>query len=347
MRVHLKGVKKVTAKLATGETKLYYYAWSGGPRLEGEPGSAEFLHSYTAAHQARKRPSQGTLFSLISEFKASAEFAGKSTSTQRNYQRYLRLIEEEFGDLPLRALLDPEIRGEFKCWRDKLADKPRTADYAWATLARVLSFAKDRGRITVNPCAGGGRLYKADRIDKIWGEAEIASMLSVAPPELELALMLALWTGQRQGDLLRLPWSGYTGTHIRLRQSKTQRTVVIPVSIYLKEFLKRARRRSTLILTNTRGLPWTSDGFRTSWAKLCARAKINGLTFHDLRGSAVVRLALAGATVPEIATFTGHSLKDVEGILDAHYLGRDVQLAENAVRKLELHEARNRTDSGK
>ena len=90
-----------------------------------------------------------------------------------------------------------------------------------------------------------------------------------------------------------------------------------------------------------------SDGFRTSWAKLCAKAKIDGLTFHDLRGSAVVRLALAGATVPEIATFTGHSLKDVEAILDAHYLGRDVQLAENAARKLELREAKNRTVSGK
>jgi hypothetical protein len=38
---------------------------------------------------------------------------------------------------------------------------------------------------------------------------------------------------------------------------------------------------------------------------------------------------------PQIATFTGHSLKDVEAILDAHYLGRDIQLAEAAVLKLE------------
>ena len=49
----------------------------------------------------------------------------------------------------------------------------------------------------------------------------------------------------------------------------------------------------------------------------------------------MVRLALPEATVPQIATFTGHSLKDVEAILDAHYLGRDVQLAEAAVLKLE------------
>jgi hypothetical protein len=49
----------------------------------------------------------------------------------------------------------------------------------------------------------------------------------------------------------------------------------------------------------------------------------------------VVRLAIAGAPVPQIATFTGHSLRHVEAILDAHYLGRDIQLAEAAVLKLE------------
>ena len=84
---------------------------------------------------------------------------------------------------------------------------------------------------------------------------------------------------------------------------------------------------------NSLGRPWTADGFRSSWGKLSGRAGIGDLTFHDLRGTAVVRLAIA--TVPQIATFTGHSLKDVEVILDAHFLGRDIQLAEAAVLKLE------------
>jgi integrase len=98
-----------------------------------------------------------------------------------------------------------------------------------------------------------------------------------------------------------------------------------------------------MILSNTHGVPWTSDGFRTSWGKLRDKAGIRDLTFHDLRGSAVVRLALAGASVPEIATFTGHSLADVETILDRHYLGRDVKLAESAVRKLERNERRTKS----
>lgn len=44
-------------------------------------------------------------------------------------------------------------------------------------------------------------------------------------------------------------------------------------------------------------------------------AGVTGLTFHDLRA---VHLALVEATVPQIATFAGHSLKDVEAILDTH-----------------------------
>jgi integrase len=60
-----------------------------------------------------------------------------------------------------------------------------------------------------------------------------------------------------------------------------------------------------------------------------------GLTFHDLRGTAVTRLAIAGCTEAEIATIIGHSLRDVRSILDAHYLHRDPALAESAIRKLE------------
>jgi integrase len=185
------------------------------------------------------------------------------------------------------------------------------------------------------PCERGGRLYSGSRRDKVWSEADIASLLSIAPKEIQLALMLAIWTGQRQGDLLRLPWSAYDGTHIRFQQSKTGRRIVMPTGAPLKALLDLTERRGPVVLTNTMGRPWTADGFRSSWGKLSDRAGIGDLTFHDLRGTAVVRLAIAGATVPQIATFTGHSLKDVEAILDAHYLGRDIQLAEAAVLKLE------------
>jgi integrase len=246
-------------------------------------------------------------------------------------------IEKEFGEFPLTALTDRRARGVFMAWRDKLAAASgrRQADYAWSVLARVLSWALDRGLVAANPCTHGGRLYRGSRRESIWTAAGEATFLKRAPTHLRLPLMLALWTGQRQGDLLRLPWSAYDGTHIRLRQSKTGARVVIPVGAPLKAALDTAGKRSTIILVNSEGKPWTSDGFRASWRKACAAAGITGVTFHDLRGTAVTRLAVAGATEAEIATFTGHSLQTVRAILNTHYLARDPALGESAIRKLE------------
>jgi hypothetical protein len=59
------------------------------------------------------------------------------------------------------------------------------------------------------------------------------------------------------------------------------------------------------MLTSSDGKPWTSDGFRASWRKACAAAGVVGVTFHDLRGTAVTRLAIGNATEAEIATITG------------------------------------------
>jgi integrase len=188
----------------------------------------------------------------------------------------------------------------------------------------------------------GGRIYRGSRAENIWTADDEAAFLKSSPAHLHLPLLLALWTGQRQGDLLRLPWSAYDGTYIRLKQSKTGCRVVIPVGAPLKAALDCSAKRSTIILTTADGKPWTPDGFRASWRKASAKARVVGVTFNDLRGTAVTRLALAGCTEAEIATITGHSLRDVRSILDTHYLYRDAALAESAIRKLE-----RRTESPK
>ncbi len=107
-----------------------------------------------------------------------------------------------------------------------------------------------------------------------------------------------------------------------------------PLKVALDEAAKN--KQSTMILVNSEGRPWTPDGFRASWGKACNKAGIEEVTFNDLRGTAVTRLALVGCTEAEIATITGHSLRDVRSILDAHYLHRDQALAESAIRKLEM-----------
>ncbi len=234
-------------------------------------------------------------------------------------------------------------------WRDQLANHSRRqADYSYSILARVLSWALDRGLVTANPCRSGGRVYRAFRSERIWSAEIENAFYAKAPTHLHLALALALWTGQRQGDLLARTWAAYDGQTLRLTQRKTVRKkrghvgtrVIIPVGAPLKarlDGLPEARRppAGEKILLTERGTAWTESGFRASWRKACIAAGVESVTFHDLRGTAVTRLALAGATPPEIGTVTGHSLRDVHQILDSHYLNRDPALAESAIRKLE------------
>jgi integrase len=64
-----------------------------------------------------------------------------------------------------------------------------------------------------------GRVYRGSRAEFVWTAADETTFLAKAPAHLHLPLTLALWTGQRQGDPLRLSWTQYDGSVIRLQQS--------------------------------------------------------------------------------------------------------------------------------
>ncbi len=336
MRVRLKGINSVAKRLADGTPRTYWYAWKGGPPLRGEPGTPEFVASYNEAVAQKVAPPTGTLLALLFRFQGSAEFQfGISTRTRRDYIKQIKHIERAFGDFPIRALDDPRATSVFLEWRDKLAQTSlRQADYAYGTLSRILSWAVKRRLIATNPCARGGKLYQGTRVDKVWTNEDVARFLRTAPSNLRLAMLLAINTGQRQGDLLRLPWSAYDGTNIKLRQKKTGAYMLIPVTDELKAALDAAPRQCPIILTNSDDKPWSESGFQGAWGEATMRAGICGLTFHDLRGTAVVTLARAGCNEVEIYSITGHKPGDVRSILTAHYLPRDAEIAGNAIAKL-------------
>ncbi len=336
MRVKLKGLNKVKKKLSDGTFTTYYYAWKGGPRLPGVPGDQEFMAAYHAAIGKKVEPKAGTLQSVLTGFQQSSKWDELAPRTQSDYVKLIKIIEKEFGTFPLSALPDRRSRSIFMEWRDVRAKKSRRqADYGWQVLARILSWAYERGLTLSNPCEKGGRLYRGSRAEIVWSADDEANFLASAPQHLHLALKLALWTGQRQGDLLALTWPQYDGDRIRLKQGKTGARVVIPVGAPLKAMLDPMRQKVGHVLLTLDGTPWTGGGFSSSWRKACVAAGVVGVTFNDLRGTAVTRLALAECTEAEIATITGHSLRDVRSILDSSYLNRDPELAENAIRKLE------------
>lgn len=338
MRVRLKGINRVKKTRADGTVVEYFYAWKGGPSIRN-PETLEGKADYMKAVAKRAQPDPGKLFSLTRRFQMTTEFIALAPRTQDDYRKIIARIEDDFGNMPIRALSDRRARGQFKSWRDGLARRSlRQADYAWTVLARIMSVAVDRGWIEKNPCRNGGRLYDGSRAEIIWTSEQELAFLATASPEIGLAYMLGVWTGLRQGDLLRLPWSAHDGDWITVKTNKTGSPVKVPVGAPLRVALDGAPRRSPIILTNSRGAPWTAHGFSSSWRKTAKRARIpspGGPTFADLRGTACTRLKSAGATDDEIISITGHSKNQVDSILRAHYLATDQGLAAEAIRKLE------------
>lgn len=337
---HIRGVKK---KLSSGKTTTYWYHRHTGKRIKGVRGTEEFLANYVEAGHRGSRTDPTSFHYLVELYLNSAAFRNLAPRTQKDHRHNADVVLKEFKSLSIRAVQDKRIRQDFRTWREDLAERsPRQADYALAFLRRVLSFAYDDGIIGVNHATKLGQLYSSDRSDAIWEDEDILAFLAHAGPELALALRLALDTAQRQGDLIRLSWTQFTGNSIELRQRKGDKPVMVPCTELLRAELNRAERRAVTILTGQRGRPWTTDGFRTEWRKVSIASGVQGrLRFHDLRGTAVTRLAEAGCTVPEIATISGHSVDEVARILET-YMARTNKMAGSAIAKLEDFRNRNK-----
>jgi integrase len=349
-RVNIKGWFTTYKTLKTGERAEYHYHRATGTRLNGKPGSSEFIANFAAAEKLIRDRLAGTLNGLVRDYTLSVEFTEKlAPSTQAEYKRMLTAAEVEFGNMPLAALGDPRVRRDFLDWREKVArvSGEREADNRLSAVSAMLTWAVDRGQATANHLRGFKRLYHVDRSEIIWLPEHIAAFMKVAPIEMQRALILGLHTGQREGDLLRMPWSAYDGVRISLRQGKAKRgrqlgpLVEIPCTAALRRMLDGMSRVSPLILTTKTGQSFKKRYFVRLWDEAMTKAGLQSVSlpgsdkpvelhFHDLRGTAVTLLSEAGCTPQQIATITGHSLKTVHRILE-RYLARTRGLAEQAI----------------
>jgi integrase len=347
MRVELKGIHTVKANGTT-----YYYAWRGGPRLRGQPGTPAFHSSYNEAIAELRTPDIGKFKSLVALYKASNDYKKLAETTRKAWSPWLDRIADYFGELRIAQFDRPEkVRPVIRRWRNQWADKPRTADYGMQVLSRVLSYAVDPlGKIACNPCEGIKQLYSSDRSELIWtdsdiallkkagGSRKIAGRLTELPclPEIAHAVDLAAHTGLRLSDLLRLSWShvGEDAITFATGKSRGRREAIIPLYDDLRAVLARIPKRATTVLTSSKRRPWTPDGFGSSFndGKHAAGIVDKDLHFHDLRGTAATKFYIAGLSIRVIAEILAWSEDQVEWII-RRYVARAAATKE-AIRQL-------------
>lgn len=342
MRVVLKGIHRVKSG-----GRVYYYHRPTKTRLPGDPGSPEFMAAYQKLAEKSEAGLPGTFRALVEHYLRLPEFRDLAPRTKRDYRQVLDYLDKPMGKLVANEVTTASLM----ILRDRIAEKRnwRFANYCMAVIGRVYSTGVLRGRVEGNPTVGIKALQRpknAPDVNRPWTEGELMTVLNRAPHAIALAVAIGAYTGLRQGDVLKLPWSAYQNGEIDTKQGKTGDPVWVPVHSVLRSILDATKKRGTVIVLNDRGKPYTSDGFRSVFYRTVSDLERNrliggGLTFHGLRHTVATKLADAGADDKTIMAVTGH--KSVAMVEKYTKRADQKRRAKAGIEMLEANETRTNT----
>lgn len=225
--------------------------------------------------------------------------------TRRDYARHIGHLQRRFGPLDATTL-EPRIFAEFlnEVKRGRIQRVRQLAVLSAALTIAVRRFYL----IKVNVLRDVERPRSKPR-DRLIRDEEFAACKALAPKRVQLAMDLALLTGQRQGDIIRFKWSdireatvdGRTFNEVHVYQSKTSKRLAIEVTPELEAVLDQCwqlngggHTGSEHIVPTRTGKPYTSEGFRACWQRVRVKWERSGgepLHFHDIRALAATKCA--------------------------------------------------------
>lgn len=303
------GVHRVVAR---GREYFYWHPGRGTKhpgarvRLPSDPQSPEF---WTALRSAQGMSSEVATFgSVIDLYLTSPKFLGLAKASQRAYRGQLSIARAGFGNLSVEAMRPSLIRGVV----DGLADKAPTANLFLGVMKALSAWAVARDHLP-RSITEGIEAYETDDGHKPWTDAQIAAAREHLTGAVRRGIMLALYTGQRGSDIVRLGWTDIDDNGFRLRQRKTGREVWCPILPELAAEMETWEKAPGTFVKQPNGKPYDRDTFAHRFA--VARDGIpdlKGATIHGLRSTAVIRLRRGGLATAQIQDIIGMSMRMIE-----------------------------------
>lgn len=261
------------------------------------------MRSSRKAGAKRHRFGAETLGALIIAYKGSPEWGRLAAASRAMYTVYLKCFEAD-----PHALVAAVTRRDILAMRDALAgSRGNGAAQGFIRAASALfSWAVDREWIDTTPVVRIKALPKGSL--PAWTEDQVQAALAALREPLRRAVVLAVHTGQRRGDLCALRWDAYDGTRLRFTQQKTGQDMDLVVAPVLRAELDAWRREATTltILADGNGRPWHPQHMTAQLRTALNRIGMRGLNIHGVRKYVAASLADDGATTHQIAAVTGH-----------------------------------------
>jgi integrase len=285
-----------------------------------------------------------TLRELFRRFTASPEGKRATMKTDQARTRMMKRALKRWPTVTLQQIDTRGFRANLYEWRDTFVDRPAEGQKMIRTLSAIFNWAVDRGWLRDNPAAAMKTLYKPmRRANDIWTAPELEALLAAAEKPLREVILIALWTGLREGDVLSLTAEMFEEGWLIVRPAKTRHSsnvtlhmpyhLLPPLLDVVWPVLSLRWKKGEPILRRADGSRWHERDLRRQFdrAKEVAGLADSPLRFHDLRGTLITRLYEAGCTDAEVGAISGHALAKGNA---KSYVARTRQLAENAFTKL-------------
>lgn len=295
--------------------------------LPGQPGEPQFQAAYEAilagqkpkpAAQVVRHPSSAAPRSLRAAWKivttktpAWKKLEPVSRDRQRAIaERFLSARIDEarpmtWGEAPIADLRRRHINAILA----ERSETPHATRHLLGAIRKMISAAMDEEWIENDPSQGisyrpeytGWRAWTTEErlaFEKRWP-------VGTTP---RTAYALALWLGNRRGDVATLTVAAIKGDLVEVTQGKTGKKLRIAITPMLREALDAADLSGPTVIKTAYGEPFSTKGLTGRMAEWTKAAGIGpGCTFHGLRKTLGKLLAEGGATTRQLMDTLGHS----------------------------------------
>ena len=265
---------------------------------------------------ARQRP---VLFDdLLDDYREAKRREGKAVMASNiGYRR----LSERFGGRRAAEITSAEVDR----WRRDLAETmaPATVNLHLCLLRAIFGHGARSRQLAASELPQITALKTNNKLVRYLTGAEELRLLQAAPERLRLLILVAIHTGMRKGELLKLTWHDidFVSGTITVREAKSGEGRRLPMSETARRALMAMRElreqgpRVRRALGNEEN-PWVFSAPRggflmnlnRDWYEALKRTGLRDFRFHDLRHTFASRLVMAGVDLYRVQTLMGHKM---------------------------------------